>query len=244
VELAKKASSMPIIGSINGSMPGEWVRFARLIQEAGADALELNIYFVPTDPEYNSSQVEQQYVELVSAVRKEITIPLAVKIGPFFSSLPNMARRIVAAGADGLVLFNRYLQPDIDLDTYEVVPQLVLSSREESRLPLRWIGILRHQTAASLAATSGIQTADDVLKAVLVGADVVMIASALIRRGPSLLVDILDELSAWLRHKGVRSLSEIRGIASYQRCANPAAFERANYAKALASFSPDRDGPG
>ena len=236
VEQAKNGSSIPIIGSINGSMSGDWVRFARLIQDAGADALELNIYFVPIDPECSSHQVEQQYIDLVAAVRAEIRIPLAVKVGPFFSSLPYIARRILAAGADGLVLFNRYLQPDIDLDTNEVVPHLVLSNRDESRLPIRWIGILRNQTTASLAATGGIQTAGDVLKAVLAGADVVMVASAFIRRGPSLVPEILDALSVLLQQKRVQTLSEVRGIASHHRCANPAAFERANYAKTLASF--------
>jgi dihydroorotate dehydrogenase (fumarate) len=239
VEAAKRALSIPVIGSLNGTTPGGWVRFAQLIQEAGADALELNAYFMPTRAEQTGRMVEDHYVELVAAVRAKVSIPLAVKIGPFFSSLPEMARRLVEAGADGLTLFNRFLQPDIDLDTMEVTPSLVLSSRDELRLPLRWIAILREHTKASLAATSGIHFAEDLLKLILAGADVGMIASALIRNGPDQLRTMLAEVEYWMEQKHFASVEQIKGSLSQQRVAHPGDFERVNYMRAISSLTSD-----
>jgi len=238
IEMAKKTVSIPIIGSLNGAQRGTWTRFARLVQDAGADALELNIYFVPTDPAVSGAQVEQEYVDLVAEVRRQVSIPLAVKVGPFFSSLPNMATRLVAAGADGLVLFNRFLQPDIDLKTLDVVPRLILSSRDELRLPLRWIAILRDQLSVSIAGTSGAHFAEDVLKMLLAGADVVMLASVLIRHGPSAMTTLLEEVTNWLERMGFESVAQVRGLVSRSRASSPSAFERANYARALTSWLP------
>ena len=240
IAAAKRALSIPVIGSLNGSSPrGGWVRFAKLMEQAGADAVELNVYFVPTSPEVPAEAIEHRYLDLVAAVRAEISVPLAVKIGPFFSSLPNMARRLLAAGADGLVLFNRFLQPDIDLDTLEVSPNLVLSSRDELRLPLRWIAILRGQTEASLAATSGIHGAEDMLKLLLAGADVGMLASALIRNGPDHLRTMLSEMTQWLAQKGFGSVQEIRGLLSQRRGPDPGAFERVSYMRTVMSLTRD-----
>ncbi|HUY31942.1 MAG TPA: dihydroorotate dehydrogenase-like protein [Pirellulales bacterium] len=235
VELAKRSLSIPVIGSLNGTAAGGWVRFARLIQEAGADALELNIYFVPTHSDQTAADVERQYIDLVVAVRAQVTIPLAVKIGPYFTSIPNMARRLVEAGANGLTLFNRYLQPDINLDTLEVGPNLVLSGRNELSVPLRWIAVLRGQLDVSLAATSGIHFAEDLIKLVLAGADVGMLASALIRNGPAHLRTVLAEFEWWLDQKHYTSVEQIKGSLSQKRCANPSAYERANYIKTVTS---------
>jgi dihydroorotate dehydrogenase (fumarate) len=235
IEAAKKTVSIPIIGSLNGSERGDWVHFAHLIQEAGADALELNIYFVPASAAASAAEVEDKYLDLVAAVRAQITIPLAVKLSPFFSSLPHFAARLVRAGANGLVLFNRFLQPDIDLQSLEVAPRLTLSTREELRLPLRWIAILRGQLAVSMAGTSGVHFAEDVLKLILAGADVAMLASALIRHGPHHLTTLLAETTSWLENRKFKSLAEARGFVGCGRCANPEVFERANYAKALVS---------
>ncbi|HEX7376961.1 MAG TPA: dihydroorotate dehydrogenase-like protein [Pirellulales bacterium] len=238
IEAAKRALSIPVIGSLNGTSPrGGWVRFAKFIEEAGADALELNVYFVPTRPDQPADAIEQRYLDLVAEIRAEISIPLAVKIGPFFSSLPNMAGRLVAAGANGLVLFNRFLQPDIDLDTLEVTPNLVLSSRDELRLPLRWIAILRGQLEASLAATSGVHFAEDALKLLLAGADVTMLASAIIRNGPDHLALILAELHYWLEQRNFASVDRIKGLLSQARSRDASAFERVHYMRAVMSLT-------
>ena len=188
VRQAKQSLTIPVIGSLNGTSNGGWIHYGRMIEEAGADALELNIYYLPTDPDTTALQVENQYLELVSGVRGAVSIPLAVKIGPFFSSIANMAKRLFSTGADGLVLFNRFLQPDIDLETLAVEPRLVLSSSDELRLPLRWIAILRSYFEQSLAATSGVHTPEDVIKLLLAGADVAMTTSARAqaRAGPDL----------------------------------------------------------
>ena len=183
-----------MIGSLNGVGVGNWARHAQLLEEAGADAVELNVYFVPTDPEATAAQVEERYLDLVAAVREAVTVPLAVKLGPYFSSLPNLARRLVEVGADGLVLFNRFFQPDIALETLQVSPRLALSTSAELRLPLRWIAILRPQLAISLAASTGVQTSEDVIKLLLVGADVTMTTSALLRHGPAYVRTLLDGL--------------------------------------------------
>jgi dihydroorotate dehydrogenase (fumarate) len=231
--------TIPVIGSLNGTSRGGWVRYAKLIQEAGADALELNIYVVATDPRQTSADVEARYIDLVAAVRASVSIPLAVKIGPFFSSLPNMAGRLVEAKADGLVLFNRFLQPDIDLETLMVAPNLVLSTSDELRLPLRWIAILRGQLDVSIAATTGVHTAPDVLKLLLAGADVTMLASALFRHGADHIRTLLDGIRSWLEEKEYVSVAQMKGSLSQKNCPDPGALERANYVKTLVNFIGD-----
>jgi len=235
IKRAKEALSIPVIGSLNGAGLGSWARHAQLLEEAGADAVELNVYFVPTDPLATAVQVEERYLDLVAAVRGAVTVPLAVKLGPYFSSLPNFARRLVEVGANGLVLFNRFLQPDIALETLQISPRLALSTSTELRLPLRWIAILRPQLAISLAASTGVQTSEDVLKLLLVGADVTMTTSALLRHGPDYLRTLLDGLPIWLDEKGYRSIKQMKGSLSLRNCSDPAAFERANYVNMLAS---------
>jgi dihydroorotate dehydrogenase (fumarate) len=237
LEAAKQALSIPVIASLNGGSQGSWVRYAKRLEEAGADALELNVYYVPADPDTTSAEVESRYVDLVAAVREAVAIPLAVKVGPYFSALANMARRLVAAGADGLVLFNRFLQPDFDLDTMTVVPRLQLSTPDEVRLPLRWIALLRGKVDASLAATSGVHTSEDAVKLLLAGADAVMLASALIRHGPDYASMLLDGLAVWLEANGYASVEEAKGSMSQQASPDPAAFERANYMQAVVSYS-------
>lgn len=237
IEEAKKATSIPIIGSLNGSSKGGWIRYAKMIQEAGADALELNIYFVPTDAGMASGVVEDRYVELLAAVKESLSIPLAVKIGPFFSGLPHFAARLEEAGAQGLVLFNRFLEPDVDLEDLQFRPNLHLSTRNELRLPLRWIAILRDQLKGSLAATSGVHFTEDVIKALLVGSDVVMMASVLLQRGPGYLKQMTEELENWLEEKEYESVEQLKGSMSRIRCSDPSELERANYMKALISYT-------
>jgi dihydroorotate dehydrogenase (fumarate) len=237
IEAAKKSVSIPIIGSINGTQLGDWIRYARLMEQAGVDALEVNLYSLVTDFAVTAEQVELRYVELITAIRKEISIPLAVKLSPSFTALGNLAQRLVAAGANGLVLFNRFLQPDIDLDTLKVAPRLVLSTIGEARLPLRWIAILYGRLQASLAATGGIDFPDGVLKALLVGADAVEIASSLYRHGVDHVRPLLDGIAYWMETNDFESVTELKGLLSQQRCPNPAVFERANYTKAITSFA-------
>lgn len=237
LEAAKQALSIPVIASLNGTSEGGWVRYAKRLEEAGADAIELNVYYVAADPFTTAADVESRYVEFVAAVRQAVSIPMAVKIGPYFSALANMALRLVEAGADGLVLFNRYLQPDIDLETLSVVPRLHLSTPDEVRLPLRWIAILRGRVDASLAATSGVHTAEDAVKLILAGADAVMMASALIRHGPDYAAVLLDGVAVWLEANNYRSLEQAKGSLSQQHSPDPAAFERANYMQAILSYS-------
>ena len=241
LEASRKDLEIPVIGSLNGSSSGGWVRYAKLIQDAGADALELNVYFVASDPEERGEQVEQRYLDLVAEVRASVTIPLAVKIGPYFSSMANMARRLDEAGADGLVLFNRFLQPDIDLETLQVDPALRLSTSDELRLPLRWIAILHGRVSCSLAATSGIWTAEDAVKLLLAGADVTMMASALFRHGPEHLTTVLDGVRAWLEEHEYGSVEQLRGSASQANVADPVAYARSNYVQMLVSFSSPYD---
>lgn len=237
LERAKRETSIPIIASLNGTSRGGWTRYAKMLQEAGADALELNIYYLPADPDMTSQQVESQYLELVTSVRETVSIPLAVKIGPYFSAMANMARRLAEAGADGLVLFNRFLQPDIDPEHLTVEPDLQLSTSSELRLPLRWVAILKGRVDASLAITSGIHTAEDVIKALLAGADVCMMASTLLQRGPDHLAAVRRHVSTWLEEHEYASVAQMQGSMSQQNCPDPAAFERANYMKALTSFT-------
>ncbi len=247
LERTKEELEIPVIGSLNGASDGGWVRYAKLIQDAGADALELNVYFIAADPRETGEQVERRYLDLVSAVRRTVSIPLAVKIGPFFSSVANMCRRLADAGADGLVLFNRFLQPDIDLETLSVDPTLHLSTSEELRLPLRWIAILRGRVGCSLAATSGVHSAEDAIKLLLSGADVTMMASCLFRNGPEHLATILDGVARWLDHHEYASVEQMKGSVSQQNVADPVAFARSNYMHMLVDYvSPFdwREAPG
>jgi dihydroorotate dehydrogenase (fumarate) len=236
IESAKAVVTIPVLGSLNGTSRGGWTRYARMIQEAGADALELNIYLVATDPDRTAADVEARYLDLVAVVRDSVSIPMAVKIGPFFSSLPNIARRLEVAGANGLVLFNRFLQPDIDLETLAVTPNLVLSTSDELRLPLRWIAILRGQLGLSLAATTGVHTPQDVLKLLLAGADVTMTASSLYKNGPGHIRTLLDGVRTWLEEKEYASVEQMKGSVSQANSRDPEAFERANYVKTLTNF--------
>lgn len=236
---AKKHLSIPVIASLNGHSDGGWTRYAKGMQEAGADAIELNIYFVPTDCDTTSNEVEQRYIDLVESIRSTVTIPLCVKIGSQFSSIPSMAQRFMTAGADGLVLFNRYLEPDIDLDTLTIHPDLVLSAEHEMRLPLRWIAILRDQLPISLAATGGIHQSYDIAKLLMVGADVAMVATTLLRRGPSYAATMLEELEAWLNENDFASVEQMKGSLSLANCPDPSALERANYMRAMSDFIAD-----
>ncbi|MGI9428065.1 MAG: dihydroorotate dehydrogenase-like protein [Bythopirellula sp.] len=234
---AKKSTDIPIIGSLNGWSEGGWVRYAKLIEQAGADALELNIYFVPTDPMSSAAAVEQQYSDLVALVRKSISIPLAVKIGQNFTSLPHFAHQMAAAGADGLVLFNRFLEADIDLETLEYRPDLVLSNRHEARVPIRWIGILRDELKISLAASSGVHRMNGIVKLLLAGADVTMMTSILLMKGPEHLSTMLNEVEQWLEQYECDSVEQLKGSMSRRNCPDPSALERANYMKALVNYT-------
>lgn len=237
IQAAKDALKMPIIGSLNGASPGGWVRYAKAIEEAGADALELNIYIVPTDLHCSAAEVEQRYVDLVARVRESVSIPLAIKIGQNFTSLPDFARQLVAAGADGLVLFNRYLEADIDLDSLQFKPDLVLSSPHEARVPIRWIAILRDQLEASFAATSGIHCLEGAVKLLLAGADATMVASVVLMHGPSVLETLIDGLRTWLQEKEYDSVEQLKGSMSRGNCPDPGLLERANYMKALTTYT-------
>jgi dihydroorotate dehydrogenase (fumarate) len=236
VRKTKKAVGIPVIGSLNGVSTGGWIKYARQIQDVGADALELNLYYLPTNPDIPSNELEDNYVNLVHDVCKSIKIPVAVKLSPFFTSLPNLARRLVNAGAKGLVLFNRFYQPDFDLEALEVVPNLVLSNSSELRLPLRWIAILYGRIQADLALTSGVHTAEDVLKAMMAGASVAMTASELLQNGLGRIPAILADMEAWMVDHEYESIQQMKGSLSQKSVKEPAAFERANYMKTLHSF--------
>ena len=232
----KRVLGMPVIASLNGASTRGWTSYAKKTEEAGADALELNLYYLSTDPDVTSGELEDRYVQIVRSVRSSVRIPLAVKLGPFFTSLPNLARRLCDAGASGLVLFNRFYQPDFDLNELEVVPHLTLSRSEEMRLPLRWIAILHGRVKADLALTTGVHTTDDAAKSLLAGATVVMMASELLQNGPRRATAILSELAQWMDEHEYGSVEQMRGAMSQQSVAEPAAFERANYIKVLSSF--------
>jgi len=236
VQRVKRAVAIPVIGSLNGVSPGGWVEYAHKIEQAGADALELNLYYLPTDVSLSSAELEEIYLTLVRDIRRQVHIPIAVKLSPFFTALPYMARRLVQAGADGLVLFNRFYQPDFDLETLEVVPNLTLSSSHDLRLPLRWIALLYGRIEADFALTSGVHTAEDVLKAMMAGANIAMLASELLAHGIWRLQDILDDMRTWMDAHEYESISQMRGSMSQCAVAEPAAFERANYMIALNSF--------
>jgi dihydroorotate dehydrogenase (fumarate) len=242
LEQVKAAVGVPVIASLNATTTGGWVRHARRLQDAGADALELNLYHVPADPRRSGADAEAADLELIAAVRAALTIPLAIKLSPYYSAFANFAAK-VAAGADGLVLFNRFYQPDLDLDSFDVVPRLDLSQRWEMRLPVRWIAILRPQLgpSVSLAATSGVQTGTDVIKGLMVGADVVMLTSALLRHGPEHVATVEAEMTAWLADREYDTVNQLRGSASAATVGDPSAFERANYMDTLHSWVTPRE---
>jgi dihydroorotate dehydrogenase (fumarate) len=236
VKALKTTVDIPVIGSLNGVSTGGWIEYAQKIEQAGADALELNLYFLPTDIELTSAQLETAYVTLVQDIRGKISIPIAVKISPSFTALPNFAKHIADAGANGLVLFNRFYQPDFDLDILEVVPNLTLSTSDELRLPLRWISLLYGRVDLDFALTSGVHKSEDVLKAMMAGAKVAMTASALLKKGPKRATKILDRLEDWMVDKEYESIQQMQGSMSQKAVADPAAFERANYMKVLNSY--------
>jgi dihydroorotate dehydrogenase (fumarate) len=221
---------------LNGVSTGGWIKYARKIEEAGADALELNLYYLATDPTLTASELEESYVTLVGDVCKSITIPVAVKLSPFLSAIPNVAMRLTNAGAKGLVLFNRFYQPDIDLETLEIVPNLVLSNSNDMRLPLRWIAILYGRIQADLALTSGVHTAEDVLKATMAGASVAMLTSELLQNGFGRVPAILADIEKWMVDREYSSIHQMKGSLSQKTVREPAAFERANYMKILNSY--------
>jgi len=232
----KATVDIPIIASLNGVSPGGWLNYAKKMEDAGADALELNVYYIPTDPSTTADEIEKMYLQDLKTVKSAVKIPVAIKLSPYFTAFANMARKLEDAGADALVLFNRFYQPEIDLETLDVVPNLVLSSSYESRLPLRWIAILRDQIKVSLAASSGIHTAEDVIKLLMVGADVTMLTSAILKSGPEKFREIRENMIKWMEDHEYQSVEQMKGSMSYKSVAEPAAFERANYIKVLQSF--------
>lgn len=233
IRKAKAAVRIPIIASLNGSTLGGWTKFAGEIEGAGADAIECNIYYVPTDPKLTSADIETTYLEILQAVKATVTIPVAVKLSPFFSNMANMAHRLDAAGADALVLFNRFYQPDIDLEELEIRPNVLLSTPQALRLPLTWIGILHGKVKASLAATGGVHGAEDVIKLLMVGADVTMMCSSLMRNGVNHLRHVERELRDWMEEHEYESAAQMQGSMSQLHCPDPAAFERAQYMRAV-----------
>jgi dihydroorotate dehydrogenase (fumarate) len=238
VSQAKDAVDIPIIGSLNGVSTGGWTEYAKAIENAGAHALELNIYYIPTSVEMTSQQVEGMYTDLVRNVKKSIDIPVAVKLSPYFSSMPQMARQLDVAGADALVLFNRFYQPDLDLENLRVAPNLELSTSSELRLRLRWVAILFGHVLADMAVTGGIHTAEDALKAITAGANVAMMTSALLINGIEHLAKVRNGMEQWMEKHKYESITQIRGSLSQRSIAEPAAFERANYMKVLGSYTP------
>jgi len=236
IRKSKEAVDIPIIASLNGKSTGGWIDYAKQIEQAGADALELNIYKLATDCKKSGAEIEKDYVEIVKAVKASVHIPLAVKLHPFFTSITNLAEELVNAGANGLSLFNRFYQPDIDLETLEVVPNVLLSTPMAMRLPLRWIAILYGKVKADLAATSGIYTEKDVLKMLMAGASVTMMMSSLLKFGIPHLTDVLNKLKFWMEVNEYESVTQMRGSMSYKNVADPSQFERANYMKVLNSY--------
>jgi len=241
IELLSKAVKqlgIPIIGSLNGITPGGWISYAKKMEDAGASAIEINVYYLPTDTNMSGQEVEERYLSVLSNVRASVKIPVAVKLNPFFSSIPNIALKLVKKGANGLVLFNRFYQPDIDLEKLDVTPDVRLSDSNDSRLPTRWIGILYGKINASLAASSGIHTAEDVIKLILAGADVTMMCSAVLKNGPQHISKVLKDIENWMKTHDSESIEEIKGSLSHKSTADPSAYERANYMKALNRYKP------
>jgi dihydroorotate dehydrogenase (fumarate) len=238
IRKAKAAVDVPVIASLNGSTVGGWIQYAKQMEQAGADALECNIYFIPTDMELTGARVEQTYIEILHAVKSAVSIPVAVKLSPFFSNLANLAKRLDDERADGLVLFNRFYQPDIDLEELEIKPNVLLSTPQALRLPLTWIGILYGRVRANLAATSGVHTAEDVLKMLMVGSDVAMLCSVLFRKGTYHLREVEKGVVAWMEEHEYESVKQMRGSMSQLRCPDPSAFERAQYMRAIKAYQP------
>jgi dihydroorotate dehydrogenase (fumarate) len=236
ISKAKQAVRIPVIASLNGTSVGGWIDYAKKIQDAGADALELNIYYIPTDMALSGAKVEKTYLDILKAVRASVTLPVAVKLSPFFSNLANVARKLDKGGADGLVLFNRFYQPDINLDTLEVEHSILLSTAQARRLPLRWIAILYGRVKADLAATSGIHNAQDVLKTLMAGAKVTMLCSVLFKQGIDQIRVIEREMRTWMEQHEYESVQQMQGSLSQKKCPDPSAFERAQYMRALRSF--------
>lgn len=240
IRRAKQSVKIPIIASLNGSTNGGWTEFAKLMQEAGADAIELNIYYLPTDLDLPGASVEQTCLDIVESVKWSVTVPVSVKLSPYYSSMANMARRLDDAGADALVLFNRFYQPDIDLDTLDVLPNVLLSQPQAMRLPLRWIAILYGRIRASLAATSGVHSAQDSIKLLMAGANVTMMCSSLLKRGIGHVAVTLDEMKMWMEENEYESVKQMQGSMSHLHTQNPAAYERVQYMRALHSVpAPD-----
>jgi dihydroorotate dehydrogenase (fumarate) len=237
---AKECVDIPVIGSLNGISTGGWIDYAGLIEEAGADALELNVYYIPTNVALTGEEVEHIYTDILSEVKRTVSIPVAMKLSPYFSSLPHMAHKLAEAGADALVLFNRFYQPDIDLEKLEVIPRLVLSESREMRLPLCWVGILYGRVNCDLAITSGVHTYEDALKGLMAGASATMMASELLKNGAGRIREILGEMIHWMEEHQYSSVQQMKGSLSQINVAEPAAFERANYMKVLASYRPPR----
>lgn len=238
IRKAKQSVGIPVIGSLNAATPGGWTDFARKIQQAGADALELNIYSIPTDPDLTSEAIENSYADIVRTVKSAVKIPVAVKISPFFTNMARMARMLDSAGADALVLFNRFYQPDIDLETLEVHPDVLLSTPQALRLPLRWIAILYGRVRADLAATSGIHRPEDVLKMLMAGAKVAMLCSVLLYHGIEYMRGILDKMKEWMEEHEYESVKQMQGSLSQMNVENPSDFERAQYIRSLHSYKP------
>ena len=232
----KKNVKIPIIGSLNGVSKGGWVKYAKNIEEAGADAIELNVYYVATNPDLSGADIENMYLDALKAVKQNVKIPVAVKLSPYFSSMSNMAKKLDEAGADSLVLFNRFYQPDFNLEKLEVEPNLLLSTNWEMRLPLRWIAILYGQVKSNLAATSGIHSHEDIVKVMMAGADVAMVCSELLMHGAGRITTMLKGLEKWMEENEYSSIQMMKGSMSQKSCAEPAAFERANYMKTLQSY--------
>ncbi len=233
---AKASVDIPVIGSLNGVTTGGWTRYARMIEEAGADALELNVYLIPTRTTLASEGVENTYLDILREVKAQVKIPVAMKLSPFFSAMPNMAHRLDRAGADALVLFNRFYQPDFDLEALSVTPHLMLSTPWELRLPLRWIAILYGHVSASLALTTGVHTAEDAVKAIMAGANIVNVCSALLEKGPGYVAELIQGFGEWMAAHEYESVNQMQGALSQRNVAEPAAFERANYMKVLGSW--------
>ncbi len=236
VQKVKAAVDVPVIGSLNGTREGEWVNYASLIESAGADALELNLYFLPTEMEESAAELEDRCIRIVQAVDARIQVPLAVKISPFFTALPHFAKRLAAAGADSLVCFNRFYQPDIDVDELDIRPMIDLSHSQELRLRLRWLAFLSGRIDTQLVVSGGVHNGIDVAKALMAGADAVQIVSSLLINGPEQVKSMLDELCKWMEKKGYNSIDELRGCMNYLRCPDPEALERANYMRVLKSW--------
>ncbi len=236
IRRAKESVEMPIIASLNGITPGGWVEYAKSMEQAGADGIELNVFFVPADIHLRGQDIEYRYLEILKIVKSAVTVPVALKLNPYFSAFGHAATQFASAGADALVLFNRFYEPDFDIDTLEIVNSLELSTAEEIRLPLLWLGILYNKVKCSLAATSGVQGAPEVIKFLLAGADAVMVASCILKKGIPYIYQILAELEEWMQARNFRSVTEMRGVLSQMQVKDPTAYERANYIKSLKGY--------